>query len=76
MKFLTLTPDIVALAVWISALNKIIPSVVGLLAMVYYGFVVYDRIRYGPELENRLFWKRRLEQDVIKKGREDETTNT
>lgn len=59
MKMLTVGIDIAALSIFMGTAAKIIPTIVGLLAAVYYAFVVYDRIRYGPEIENRMFWERK-----------------
>lgn len=64
MKLMMVTADLTALGVLIGITAKIIPDIVGLLAMVYYGFVVYDRIRYGPEIEKRIFWQNRKKNDA------------
>jgi len=45
--------DVVALGVIAGTIAKLLPEFAALLAVVYYGFVIYDRIRYGPELERR-----------------------
>jgi len=45
--------DVVALGVIAGTIAKLLPELAALLAVVYYGFVIYDRIRYGPELERR-----------------------
>jgi len=47
--------DFVALGVIVGTIAKVLPALAALLAVVYYGFVIYDRIRYGPELEDRMF---------------------
>lgn len=57
------TADLTALGVLIATAAKVVPDVVGILAMVYYAFVVYDRIRYGPEIEKRLFWQNRKDNN-------------
>jgi hypothetical protein len=59
MKILTIGLDIAALSIFLGTAAKVIPTVVGILAAIYYAFVVYDRIRYGPEIENRMFWERK-----------------
>jgi small-conductance mechanosensitive channel len=59
MKLLTIGLDVAALSIFLGTAAQIIPTLVGLLAAVYYAFVVYDRIRYGPEIENRMFWERK-----------------
>ncbi len=60
--------DVAAFGILMGAAYKIIPSIAALLAVVYYGFVIYDRIRYGPELEHRMFRPR--------KEKTDETSDT
>jgi len=47
--------DFVALGVIVGTIAKVLPALAAFLAVVYYGFVIYDRIRYGPELEDRMF---------------------
>lgn len=49
--------DIAALGMVVGTAAKFIPAVAALLAVIYYGFVIYDRIRYGPELEKRMLWR-------------------
>lgn len=50
MKSLMITADITALGVVLGAAFQILPAIAGLLACVWYGFVIYDRIRYGPDI--------------------------
>lgn len=51
MKLAALTADITALGVLIGSAINLVPAIAGLLAVIYYGFVIYDRIRYGPEIK-------------------------
>jgi len=57
MKPLMITADIAAVGAIIGASLNFLPAFVGLaaglLACVWYGFVIYDRIKYGPELDSR-----------------------
>jgi hypothetical protein len=57
--------DIIALGVIISSVAQLLPAMAALLAVVYYGFVIYDRIKYGPELEARLLWRGRKKNLTI-----------
>jgi len=61
MKLAEMTIDITALGILVGVVNKVLPALAGLLAIVYYGFVIYDRIKYGPEIEGRL--SRRLKKE-------------
>lgn len=49
MKLAVISLDIAALGLVVTTAFKLLPAVAGLLAVVYYGFVIYDRIKYGPE---------------------------
>lgn len=49
MKPLMITVDIAALSVILGSAMQLLPALAGLLAVVWYGFALYDRIRYGPE---------------------------
>lgn len=53
MKPLIMTADIVSLSVILVAAMQFIPAIAGLLAVIWYSFVIYDRIKYGPELDSR-----------------------
>jgi hypothetical protein len=46
--------DIAAAGLIIGSIVKVLPAIAALLAVIYYGFVIYDRIRYGPELVGRM----------------------
>lgn len=54
MKLFMIGADITTLAMIAGAVLNLIPTVAGviatILAAVYYGFLVYDRIKYGPQL--------------------------
>lgn len=55
--------DALALSLVAGAIAKILPSLAALLAIIYYGFVIFDRIKYGPELEKRMLRHRRKNKD-------------
>ena len=63
LKFINVGADLAALGLLVGVAAKVIPALAGLLAIIYYGIVVYDRIRYGPELEKRMFWHQRYKKD-------------
>jgi hypothetical protein len=50
MKLAMITADLTTLAILVGAAINLIPAAAGLLAVVYYGFLIYDRIKYGPQL--------------------------
>lgn len=57
MKLATMGIDLGALALVASSAFKILPGTIGIVAgvlgAIYYGFVIWDRIKYGPETEGR-----------------------
>lgn len=54
MKFIMITADITALGVIIGSANQIIPAIAGLLAAIWYGFAIYDRLKNGPRIEKEM----------------------
>lgn len=50
MKIALITVDVATLAIIVGSAFNFIPAIAGLLAVVYYGFLIYDRIRYGPQV--------------------------
>lgn len=68
MKPLMITADLTALGVIFGAAFQILPAIAGLLACVWYGFVIYDRIRYGPDLSNRVLGRLKREEDAANKN--------
>lgn len=50
MKPAFITANLLALGALLGAATQVIPLIGGVLAAIYYGFLVYDRIRYGPTL--------------------------
>lgn len=69
MKLATISFDLAALGLILGTATKVLPALAALLGVIWYGFVIYDRIRYGPEVGNRTFWRKM-------KGPPDEATNT
>lgn len=63
MKLATIGIDVTALGVMAGSIFHVLPIVVtvgvGCLAMIYYGFVIFDRLKYGPELEDRMWYRRK-----------------
>ena len=57
MRGMFITIDLAALGVLLGAVTQVVPAIAGLLAVIYYGFVIYDRIVYGPELDKRTLWR-------------------
>jgi hypothetical protein len=55
MRIEMIVADITAITVIIGAANSVIPAIAGVLAAIWYGFMVYDRIKYGPEQDGRLW---------------------
>jgi hypothetical protein len=51
--------DFAALGVVIGSISRVLPAMAALLAVIYYGFVIYDRVRYGPDLDGRTLWNRK-----------------
>lgn len=49
MKLAMITADVTTLAIIIGSAFNFIPAIAGVLAVVYYGFLIYDRIKYGPQ---------------------------
>lgn len=68
MKIATIGTDLAALGVILGSAAKFLPAVAALFGAIWYAFVIYDRIRYGPDLGNRMFWVNRH-----KKREEDST---
>lgn len=62
MKIAAMGFDAAALGIILGVANHILPAVAALLGVIWYGFVIFDRIRYGPEVGNRKFW-RKIERD-------------
>lgn len=58
MKLATISFDIAALGLILGTATKVLPALAALLGVIWYGFVIYDRIRYGPEVGNRTFWRK------------------
>jgi hypothetical protein len=56
MKLLIITADLAAIGVVVGSALNWMPAIAGLLAAVYYGFVIYDRVKYGPEIGQRKSW--------------------
>lgn len=61
MKMMMIATDITAIGFILGSAANVLPAIAGLLAAIWYGFVIYDRIRYGPEISNRTFWKQKTE---------------
>lgn len=59
MKLAMITADVAALGVLFGSALNIFPAIAGVLAVVYYGFLIYDRVRYGPDIEGRMRWANR-----------------
>jgi hypothetical protein len=55
IQLLLIAADIVSAAAVVGSLAGILPPLASLGALVWYGLVIYDRIRYGPEIDNRIF---------------------
>lgn len=53
MKIAMITADITTLAIIVGSAFNFIPAIAGMLAVVYYGFLIYDRIKYGPQVANK-----------------------
>ena len=62
MKLATMGVDLGALALVVTSASNFLPSLVaviaGALGAVYYGLVIYDRFKYGPDLEGRILRKK------------------
>lgn len=50
MKLAMITVDLTTLAIIMGAALNLIPAIAGVLAVVYYGFLIFDRVRYGPQV--------------------------
>ena len=60
IQFLLVTADLVSAAAIVGSLSGVLPPLASLGALVWYSFVIYDRIRYGPEVDTRLIgWRNR-----------------
>lgn len=60
MKLLAIGADAAALAAMLGTVTNIVPTIVGVIGALYallsainYAFVIHDRIKYGPEIDNR-----------------------
>lgn len=60
--------DTLSAAAIIGSFTGLLPPLAALAAFVWYAFMIYDRIRYGPEMDGRALWWR----DKTKKGIPDE----
>lgn len=64
MKLAVVGMDAAALVTMVGAAEHLIPVFAALLAVVWYGFVIWDRIVYGPELEKRMLWQYRRKRTI------------
>lgn len=72
MKMVTISTDIAALGIIIGSAAKFLPAIAALFGAIWYAFVIYDRIRYGPELTHRELFLRRNKLETLEQEESDE----
>lgn len=72
MRLAVAAADVAALGSVLGAATHYLPAVAALLGAIWYALVIYDRLKYGPELEKRMLWQYRTRPKLkLKPPKED-----